>query len=488
MTTATKEKTHEHLVLAMDMLIGDPDILNPTKSAKMVAKNLYVPQKFAYQNFYNWHEDSTKGDAAREILTILDKLQTNSGNARDFALANGSKLHLAEKVPNSTSSGLDKAESSHEAIVLTKYLRKNGKRRTSIITGSGRLPVVARLEGLDVVKYDVEPYLGRRQLHLEWEYMHEWYSNHRIDRETWAEIFPNELPLRYNEFVSFEKVPGQGYSDFNWIGRYDPKEEALVPLKYVRKLKPFGVYPMNDGQAMMMESLMAPPDILTNVIISGGWGSGKTFLTTAVALAKTEGNGSSIYDQIVVCPSDSALGNEQGFLKGDLLEKMRPALGPLEDSLHSLIKMRGSNNQHESEEDLYDGGKKKKRKAQSSDKPQQMRVKTEINWYINDSGYFDIRPIIYMRGRSIPNSIIICDEWQDSDRIQSKRLLTRAALGTKFVALGDPTQIGNRHLTEASNGLVYATRLCGGAANSAVVTLLESESVRNPNTAALFVE
>jgi|GEM_PF-1798216 len=488
MDTHNASETPDHLVLAMDMLIGDPEVLKPDKDTPMLARNLYIPKRFAYHNFYSFHEDSTRGDAAREVLAIIDEHQINSGNAVEFALDNGSTLHI-EDVPRNLSSGLEKSEASHEAIALTKRLISS-KKKAKLMTGSGRLPVVARLEKLDVLKYNVEPYLGRRSLRLPWDYTAQWYTNRKITPEMWAEFFPDELPLKYNEFVSFKKVQGQSYSDFNWIGRFDPEQDALVPLKYVHRLKPFGVYPLNDGQAMVMEGLMAPPDVITNVIISGQYGTGKTFLTLAVALAKTEGNGDkSIYDQIVVCPSDSALGNEQGYLKGDLLDKMRPALGPVEDSLRSLIKMRGANTQqqHIEPEDDYNGNKRKRKQYQPQSKVlPQMTLKSQIDWYMLDSGLFDFKPIIFMRGRSIPNSIIMCDEWQDSDRRQSKRLLTRPAVGSKFVALGDPTQLGNPHLTASSNGLVYASRLCSNDPNSVVVTLFKEESVRNPQTAAMF--
>lgn len=70
-------------------------------------------------------------------------------------------------------------------------------------------------------------------------------------------------------------------------------------------------------------------------------------------------------------------------------------------------------------------------------------------------GVIEIQLINYLRGSSITNTIFIIDEAQNIHPDQMKSIITRAGEGSKFVVLGDPTQIDNPDLNERYNGLVY---------------------------------
>jgi PhoH-like ATPase len=61
----------------------------------------------------------------------------------------------------------------------------------------------------------------------------------------------------------------------------------------------------------------------------------------------------------------------------------------------------------------------------------------------------------YIRGRSIPDSIISIDEAQNLSKEEEKTIITRAAEGTKIILTGDPSQVDNPYLDKTSNGLVY---------------------------------
>ena len=58
-------------------------------------------------------------------------------------------------------------------------------------------------------------------------------------------------------------------------------------------------------------------------------------------------------------------------------------------------------------------------------------------------------------------------------------IVTRAAQGSKFIFLGDPTQIDNPNLTERYNGLVYLSEKMKGNRMCAQVSLMDNESVRS---------
>ena len=60
-----------------------------------------------------------------------------------------------------------------------------------------------------------------------------------------------------------------------------------------------------------------------------------------------------------------------------------------------------------------------------------------------------------------------------------KTIVTRAARGSKFVFLGDPTQVDNPNLNERYNGLVYLSEKMKGVKECIQITLMGEESVRS---------
>jgi PhoH-like ATPase len=61
--------------------------------------------------------------------------------------------------------------------------------------------------------------------------------------------------------------------------------------------------------------------------------------------------------------------------------------------------------------------------------------------------------IAFIRGRSIPNSIILLDEAQNLSGEEIKTILTRAGEHTKVIITGDVEQIDRNDLDAANNGL-----------------------------------
>lgn len=70
-------------------------------------------------------------------------------------------------------------------------------------------------------------------------------------------------------------------------------------------------------------------------------------------------------------------------------------------------------------------------------------------------GQLEMQAITYIRGRSIPNSIILIDEAQNLSKEEMKTILTRAGEDTKIILTGDIEQIDNKDLDATNNGLTY---------------------------------
>ena len=209
--------------------------------------------------------------------------------------------------------------------------------------------------------------------------------------------------------------------------------EKLVPLQFENR-SAWGLYPLNLEQKMAFELMM--DDAVKFVSVTGGAGSGKTILATAVALEKVIEQHS--YRKIVFVRPVIPAGEDIGFLPGDEEEKLRPWMGSFYDAFESL---------------MYCGRNRKPRKSCSDDN---VLVDSIIDNFKN-SGVIDMKTFTYMRGRTLSDAFVIVDEAQETTPHIAKLMLTRAGQNSKFIFIGDPTdnQIDNALVDSRSNGLVY---------------------------------
>lgn len=70
-------------------------------------------------------------------------------------------------------------------------------------------------------------------------------------------------------------------------------------------------------------------------------------------------------------------------------------------------------------------------------------------------GRIEFGALSYIRGRSLPNALILIDDAQNLSKENMKIILTRAGEGTKIVCTGDPLQIDNKDLDSVDNGFSY---------------------------------
>jgi PhoH-like ATPase len=237
------------------------------------------------------------------------------------------------------------------------------------------------------------------------------------------------------------------------LAKYDGTH--LVPLKYTNHTA-WGLTPKNLEQKMAFELLMDPT--VPFVSITGGAGSGKTILATAVALEKVLEQRE--YRKIVFVRPTVPVGNDIGYLPGTEEDKLRPWMGSFYDAIDNLMTI---------DKESY-GGKRNKKGEEGS----------QIEQFIEDfrkRGIFEIKTFTYMRGRTISDAIVIVDEAQEITPHLAKLMLTRAGERSKFIFLGDPSdnQIDNVLVDSKSNGLVYVIERMNHHAVTGHVTLRQVE-------------
>jgi len=172
------------------------------------------------------------------------------------------------------------------------------------------------------------------------------------------------------------------------------------------------ISPKNKEQSFAIDALMQPDIPL--VTLTGIAGSGKTFLTLMAAM---DGAMSKKYGRIIISRSIQTVGNDIGFLPGDLNEKMDPWLAPIKDNFQTMF--------------------------------------NDITYFeaMKDKGQIEVAPLAFIRGRSFNDSFVIVDEAQNATVHELKTLITRVGKNSKIVLLGDTDQIDTPYIDKVSNGL-----------------------------------
>ena len=198
-------------------------------------------------------------------------------------------------------------------------------------------------------------------------------SKCRTKKSSKHKIKQNILMEACNDFKIFENL--------NYIYDYDDSDnEHTNSHVVIGEIKP-----RNENQSIYLEYLQDKRNQI--VLATGAAGTGKSYCAIAYALRETFEYKN--YNKIIITrPSVNVSGEAFGFLKGDLNEKMCPYMQPLYDIMEKYIK------------------------------------KNDLKYYI-DEKIIEICPLAFIRGRTFENSIVLCDECQNTTSEQVKALLTR---------------------------------------------------------------
>lgn len=305
--------------------------------------------------------------------------------------------------------------------------------RVVLVTKDVNLRLLADFEGLHAEDYERDRVRS-----------HELFAGMRVIREYDARVLqrawvPNERlrpemlgidgdELSPNEFLVFadEERPA--------LFRYHAASDALRPVRD-SAIAGTSIEPRNIEQRMALDLLLDPAIQLVTLV--GKAGTGKTFLALAAALAQLnhgDERDAGSYDRILLSKPTVSLGQDIGYLPGDLEAKMEPWMTSFFDNLDLLIRT--------------DETGQKSRGAR----------RAERGWeHLFNTRQLEVQTLHTIRGRSIPHAFMLIDEAQNLTPHEVKTIITRAAEGTKVVLAGDPDQVDNSFLDSYSNGLVYVT-------------------------------
>lgn len=257
----------------------------------------------------------------------------------------------------------------------------------------------------------------------------------------WAKYYPNEqemsmlytdskmniLKAKTNEFCKIYE--GTELKDvLFWTG------EEYRPLKYKDIRNPYiqeTISPRNLEQKMAFD-LLQNPDIRVKLLTSA-WGSGKTLLALSYALEQVH---KGKYRKLIFVRNNIIVAdtNDIGYLPGDLKDKMSIWGGPLADHL---------------------GG-------------------PDVLDQLIDDEVIEIFPLSHIRGRSIRDAIVICDECENMNDKLVTLLMSRIEDGSELIFCGDIAQIDHRKF-EKNNGIRSMLEHLSGQPLFGTVKLVKSE-------------
>jgi len=193
------------------------------------------------------------------------------------------------------------------------------------------------------------------------------------------------------------------------------------------------VTPATPGQRHYLQSIL-DHDL---TFCCGPAGTGKTYLAVAAAAAMLK---RGLCRKLVLVRPAVEAGEKLGFLPGTMQEKVNPYLRPLLDALHDMM---------------------------AFDQIERFMAVDLI----------EIVPLAFMRGRTLNDACIICDEAQNTTRSQMLMLLTRLGHGSKMVVTGDTSQIDLEDTRDS--GLVDAVRRLRRIKGISACTLDGADIVRH---------
>ena len=174
------------------------------------------------------------------------------------------------------------------------------------------------------------------------------------------------------------------------------------------------------------------------IFCCGPAGTGKTYLAVAFAVWMLK---TGQIEKIILTRPAVEAGERLGFLPGDLKEKIDPYLRPIYDALNDMLPF------------------------------------SEVLKKI-ESGFIEIAPLAFMRGRTLSNAFIILDESQNTTSIQMKMFLTRLGENSKMIINGDLSQVDLPSGTKS--GLRESIKILNNIKDIGFIKFDEKDVVRNP--------
>ncbi|OEH86175.1 hypothetical protein BHU72_11595 [Desulfuribacillus stibiiarsenatis] len=429
-------------VLDTNVLLQDPGALFSFQEHEVVIPAVVIEEVDGKKRLQD-----ELGRSARQVSRQLDRLREQGSLIEGVKLPHGGTIRVELNHKN-----IDKVkdlflEINNDnrilAVALNLLLEEScnaSPKSVILVSMDAIVRIKADVLGLKAEDYKNEKvvdyhllYPGFSEFVISNECLNKYYTEKKLVKseleedmgESEVALFPNQMVILKNALL-----PNQSA-----IVKYNATKQSLEPFQLLRE-HVWGIYPRNAQQKMALELLL--DDNISLVTITGKAGTGKTLISLAAGLYKTEDERK--YNKVLVARPIIPFGKDIGFLPGEKQDKLRPWMQPIFDNLELLFNKR--------QKDIED-------------------IVASIN--------IEVEALTYIRGRSIPNQYIIIDEAQNLSKHEVKTIITRVGANSKIILLGDPEQIDNPYLDSTNNGLTYVVEKFKYEHISGHISLLKGE-------------
>jgi len=395
----------KNYILDTNVLLHDPG------SLKSFADNAVVVPIYVIEEVDHFKKEASElGRNAREVSRILDQYRRLGSLADGVPIEGGGtlKVILHQDHPLDTLNGHPSTVDNAILKLAVSMREANSEVPVILVTKDTNLRIKADALGIRTEDYETdrvnpnELYRGAVDLFMQPDEVRAIKKGETLPAPP-NECFPNE----------YVWVRSEGDLALSALARFSADCKELLPLRAAPKAI-LGVSP----------------------------GTGKTLLAIAAGLHQVEEQGT--YKRLLISRPIFPMGNDIGYLPGEIEQKLNPWMQPIYDNLEFLI--------------------------------EQQRGRKDLSLQkLLSKGTIGIEPITYIRGRSIPAQYLVVDEAQNLTPLEVKTIITRVGEGTKIVLTGDLHQIDNPYVDVASNGFNYVVQRFRPEPMAAHVELMKGE-------------
>jgi len=327
-------------------------------------------------------------------------------------------------------------------ILACAYAHWLQNRDTTLVSNDINLRVKAKARGMDAqahegTRYNLSDLYSGAQVIVNEEAGLDLQQQSVIDPRLYG------LRLNPNECVLFTSDNGDGIA----MGR----KVGADRLRIIKKAYPWSIASRNKEQTFAIDLIMDPTVDLVTLIGKAGTGKSLVVLASALELVLNRRE----YDKFIIYRPIQPVGNDIGYLPGTMEEKLAPWFQAIMDNFEILFSGKHSNSDWKRNLEIY-----------------------------QRKGVIEMEAITYIRGRSIPNAIILIDECQNLSKEEVKTILTRAGEHTKIILTGDIEQIDNSLLDATSNGLTHVIEKFKDSGLAGHITFIQGERSKLATQAA----
>lgn len=425
----TTERRKQY-VLDTNVLVSDPKSIYKFHEHSVVIPIVVIEELDSLKT-----RQDDAGRRARQAIREIESLRVKDpdGFRSGVDLDSGGRLNIELNHVDLSILPLPVRNETNDNRILATALSLHNKNADQVVlvTKDANLRIKAGSAGIEAEEYknervDIEElYSGQRSLEVDPELIDRYYTDKELDVLTEFKdlpFFPNQLVIM---------TAGQQSA----VGRIYKERSGLILRPFAKQTFNYRIKPKNIEQEFALHLLMDPKIEL--VTLAGPAGTGKTLLALLAGMEMVVNKGT--FSRMLVARPLVPMGNDIGFLPGNVDEKMAVWIKPFKDNLEHLIEPDGHN---------FDACDR-----------------------LFEDGTIEVGVLSYIRGRSIPNQFILIDECQNLERHAVRSVLTRVGEKSKACLTGDLSQIDHPLLDTVTNGLTHVIESLKDEPSVAHITL-----------------